>query len=799
MDQILEEEYIAFISYRRTDSKWAEWIQNKLEFYKLPTFVKEEVPNAPQHLRPIFRDVTDLEPGVLSEKIESALQKSRFLIVICSPQSAKSEWVEKEIREFMSQGKTAQIIPFIVDGIAHSDNPDEECLPKPLRELPEWNELVGANVAELNRDYAAVKVVATMLGIKVDKLWQRYLRAEEEEKQRILAQRNHLLSVQSYYLSEKAILLAEKGDAYTGRLLALEALPEQMETPNRPYVAEAEAALRQTCKQDSFTIRQRIHQIALNADGDLLLTTGKEYDITLWDINTGGVFDVFEGHSSNILAMSFMDDDSFISVAEDWTIRRWDAYTGSQTHILEWQTYDYDLSLFTFSPNGQLLVTEGQSDSGDVLVWDTKTGKLLNTIHADFYPLRRLLFSPDGKWLAISSDDYWNKCIMIVDLEGHQRTVLPFQSFEDAEEDFDDDTEYYQTVKPMVMPDYIEEMAFNPDGDYLAVSVIDENNKNEVQLWCLDNGKKIGCFCESKDDVVLSMAFHPDGDKLITTSISEPPKLWKIVYSPTKLDVTLLHTYENLEAHANNAMFLPNGRHLLCQYESGIRLFEWNLYPTPAESIRVEQANAIQKASNKAHLDFVSADSIVRLEDFWFLRNSAYSCTFASYSQDKKQIVSVADDGSLRIWQTDKGILLATLQSRQVSMKFAFFSTDGHYIVASYSDMMIGVWDAVAGVELLLFSAFGLADDKNLYSLYEKTRTECLAAMSEDGCHIVAFCSYSSLDYASQYKGAIVKRTWNFPPLQELINQTRQHFSHRQLTSIERNHFHLDVITDNNN
>ena len=85
MDQILEEEYIAFISYRRTDSKWAEWIQNKLEFYKLPTFVKEEVPNAPQHLRPIFRDVTDLEPGVLSEKIESALQKSRFLIVICSP------------------------------------------------------------------------------------------------------------------------------------------------------------------------------------------------------------------------------------------------------------------------------------------------------------------------------------------------------------------------------------------------------------------------------------------------------------------------------------------------------------------------------------------------------------------------------------------------------------------------------------------------------------------------------------------------------------------------------------------
>lgn len=798
MDQILEEEYIAFISYRRTDSQWGEWLQNKLEFYKLPTFIKEEVPNAPQHLRPIFRDVTDLEPGILSEKIKSALQKSHFLIVICSPQSAKSEWVEKEIREFMSQGKTAQIIPFIVDGIAQSNNPDEECLPKPLRELPKWNELLGANVTELNRDYAAVKVVAAMLGIKVDKLWQRYLRAEEEEKQRILAQRNHLLSVQSYYLSEKAILLAEKGDAYTGRLLALEALPKQIESPDRPYVSEAEAALRQTCKQDSFTIRQRVHQITMSNDGNLLLTTGNEYDMILWDVNTGGVLDVFEGHSSDILAMSFMDDDSFISVAGDRTIRRWDAYAGSQTHILEWEKYDNVLNLFTFSPNGKLLVTGKNDDSGDVFVWDTKTGKLLNTIHTSFHPLRKLLFSPDGKWLAIGSADYWDICIMIVDLEGHQRAVLPFQSYEDTEEEFIDDTDYYEVTKPMVMPDYIEEMTFSPNCDFLAVSVIDEKNKNEVQLWCLDNGKRIGRFCESKDDVVLSMAFHPDGDKLLTTSQSKPPKLWKVACTPTTSDVELLHTYENLEAHANKSIFLPNGRHLLCQYDSGIRLFEWDIYPTPVESLRVEQANAIQKVCQKALPAFVSVDSIVRIEGFWFLRNSAYFCTFASYSKDKKQIVSVADDGSLRIWQADKGFLLATLKSRQVSLNTAFFSIDGHYIIASYSDMMIGVWDAIAGVELLLFSAFGLTDDKNLYSLYEEKKTECIAAMSDDGCHIVAFCSYSSLNYASQYKGAIVKRTWDFSPLQQLINQTRQNFTLRQLTSFERKHFHLDVITDDN-
>ena len=793
MERKLEDnEYLAFISYRRTDSEWAEWLQKKIEFYKLPSFIKDEMPNAPQYLRPIFRDVTDLEPGVLPEKIKSALKKSRFLIVVCSPESAQSMWVEKEIREFMHLGKSSQIIPFIVSGTANSNVPDKECLPKPLRELPQQHELLGANVAELNRDYAAVKVVAAMLGIKVDKLWQRYLRAEEEEKQRILAQRNHLLSVQSYYLSEKANLLADRGDAYTGRLLALEALPKHIDNPDRPYVAEAEAALRKTCTQDCFIINQPTLIASLNNEGDFMLTTGDEYNIVLWDINTGGVLDVFEGHSSYILAISFLDDGNFISVAEDLTIRRWDAYEGVQSHVLEWEIFDYELHLCTFSPNGKLLATANREEYGGIMLWSTETGKLQNTIHVDFQSIQKVLFNPNGRLLAIGSGDERNMCIIIVDLEGHKRALLPLQSFEDEDVEFDDGTDY-NILKPMVMPDYIVEMAFSPDGKYLAASIIDENNKNAVEMWCLMNSEKIGSFCESKDDVVNSIAFHPDGDKIITVSKSEPPKLWKVNYSPSSLNATHLHTYEDLENNANYAIFLPNGRQLLCQYNSGIRLFEWDIYPLPIESVSVEVDKTIQVVHKKAIPSAVPEDRIVQLNDFWFLRNSAYFCTFASYSKDKKLIVSIANDGSLRIWKADKGILQTILKGRQVSLNTAFFSENGKYIVASYSDMMIGVWDACSGVELLLFSAFGLMDEKNIYSLYEEKQTECIAVMTEDSRHIVAYCSYSSLAYASSHKGSIIKRMWDFPSLQLLINQTRQRFSFRQLTSIERKIFHLDT------
>jgi len=53
-------EYHAFISYKREDEKWAKWLQNKLERYRLPSAIRKEIPRLPKTLRPVFRDKTDL-------------------------------------------------------------------------------------------------------------------------------------------------------------------------------------------------------------------------------------------------------------------------------------------------------------------------------------------------------------------------------------------------------------------------------------------------------------------------------------------------------------------------------------------------------------------------------------------------------------------------------------------------------------------------------------------------------------------------------------------------------------------
>ena len=149
---VQEKEYFAFISYQRKDEEWADRLRNKLEHYRLPSNVRKQDASLPKEIRPIFRDALELAGGVLAKEIETALQNSKYLIVICSPNSAKSPWVNKEVQTFIDFGREDHIIPFIIDGTPFSDNEETECFPPALRSLKGEKELLGININELSRD-----------------------------------------------------------------------------------------------------------------------------------------------------------------------------------------------------------------------------------------------------------------------------------------------------------------------------------------------------------------------------------------------------------------------------------------------------------------------------------------------------------------------------------------------------------------------------------------------------------------------------------------------------------------------
>jgi tetratricopeptide (TPR) repeat protein len=167
--------YWAFISYNSKDKAWAHWLHRSIESYGIPArLVSGSTPTgepAPRRLRPVFRDRAELPASAdLGAEIEDALRASRYLIVICSPNAARSAWVGKEIQTFQSLGRAERILGLIVDGEPHSGD-ERECFPAALRGA----EPAAADVrpGHDSKTDAKLKLLAGMLGIGFDALKQR--------------------------------------------------------------------------------------------------------------------------------------------------------------------------------------------------------------------------------------------------------------------------------------------------------------------------------------------------------------------------------------------------------------------------------------------------------------------------------------------------------------------------------------------------------------------------------------------------------------------------------------------------
>ena len=153
MNKETKNKYFAFISYNHEDEEWAIWFQHEMEHYHLPITLNGH-DDLPKVFRPVFRDTDELKAGNLPEQIYNALASSSYLVVICSPNSSKSEWVNKEIIEFIEIGKNKgvdnirNIFPLIVDGEPHAQDSLQECFPQALLYLQDNEERIGGNVNE---------------------------------------------------------------------------------------------------------------------------------------------------------------------------------------------------------------------------------------------------------------------------------------------------------------------------------------------------------------------------------------------------------------------------------------------------------------------------------------------------------------------------------------------------------------------------------------------------------------------------------------------------------------------------
>lgn len=177
--------YRAFISYSHRDEAFVRWLHRRIEGWAIPSGLigrQTRFGPVPDRLRPIFRDRDDFSGGnSLKAATMAALEESDALIVVCSPNSAKSPHVDSEIHQFKQLGRAARVVPIIISG--EPGHPEYNCFPPALLRDPDPEdptrtisvEPIAADARDQGdgRQRAAAKVVAGLLDLPFDEIVRR--------------------------------------------------------------------------------------------------------------------------------------------------------------------------------------------------------------------------------------------------------------------------------------------------------------------------------------------------------------------------------------------------------------------------------------------------------------------------------------------------------------------------------------------------------------------------------------------------------------------------------------------------
>lgn len=121
--------------------------------------------------------------------------------------------------------------------------------------------------------------------------------------------------------------------------------------------------------------------VTFSPDGQRLASSGEDKTVKLWRVSDGAALRTLTGHTLNVWSVA---------------VKLWRADTGRL--VKTFSGHKQAVVSVAFSPNSQLLASGG--DDSSIRLWRVKDGTLVNTLTGGSDHVYTVAFSPDGKWLA---------------------------------------------------------------------------------------------------------------------------------------------------------------------------------------------------------------------------------------------------------------------------------------------------------------------------------------------------------------------------------------------------------------
>ncbi len=357
----------------------------------------------------------------------------------------------------------------------------------------------------------------------------------DPQAQNLLAQAMESLEAGNH---AQAMTLVKQARALPGQRFSAEAMAL--------WSALSEGAERSALKGADCLVQLREHTgsvtgIAVSRTGEIMLSSGNDKTLRLWDVAAARCLKVLEGHTEAVTSVSMSADARWAaSGSEDGDVRIWDLNGRRGTRTF--REHKKPVVAVSMSPDGRLVASGG--DDQNIRIWDLAAGREAGVLHGHGASVTAVELSPDGQMLVSGSHDssvrVWaldnGRCLR--KLTHHKSfvtsagfipgTSLIFSAGYDNLVIISDWKTGREVARLVGHTGFVEAACISPDGKWLASGSCD----NTIRLWELASGKCLRILA-GHQSFVMSLAFSGDGQYLFSGGMDKAINLWELDWDLT--------------------------------------------------------------------------------------------------------------------------------------------------------------------------------------------------------------------------------------------------------------------------
>ncbi|MBN2535768.1 MAG: WD40 repeat domain-containing protein [Spirochaetales bacterium] len=537
-----------------------------------------------------------------------------------------------------------------------------------------------------------------------------------------------------------------------------------------------------------------VNALRFNRTGSCIVF-GSEHRAGIIDLKTGNCIAEFKGHSKNVSSLC-LNRDNTILVTSGWDgiVNVWDIRTGKLLHKLTQRKIRGSgiLSLFISSDNRYMV---SGSDNGYIMLWDLSNGKCIRTINTKADNIHGICITPDMMHIIICCRELYENIkmydfstgVLVKHFKGHDNTVFSLDLSYDGSllaSGSADNTARIWNVKTGEClhvfyrhDDWVETVRISEDKKYLATGgcdlhvrvweietetlvheykgsshtiysvdisrdntlVMAAGNDKIIRIWNIESGKLMEKLY-GNDYQLYSALFDRTG-KYIFSSGKYSLRMWSCEsgrmirefagflnsvcslyvnpytcevligsweFGARRIDINearvtrvyrycMSATYAVYMSHSGERI-AAGGRCVLTNLldaSSGKQLRWFEHEETVNALLLNSRGNYLFTASSDHFLRKWNTDYIICPLTFKGHKGAVYDCKL---SRDERRLYSCSADMTIKEWDAEKGICLKTYKGHTEGVNKIALSWDEYHLVSGSRDGVILVWETLTGI-----------------------------------------------------------------------------------------------------